>query len=118
MEATGVSVVVSSRRRFIVPSAAQDFPSHGVCRAASFSVVWAFTLFVVGGCWAASASEFYPYISPTPGSQWVSRHNNVVIRSAAVLDRANLGAMALTGIGSRSGTHGGTPRLLEDSETI
>ena len=67
---------------------------------------------------AASASAAYPYLSPTPGSQHVSPHNNIVVRSHRDLDVATLKAVALTVAGARSGLHDGKLTLSDDGKTL
>ncbi len=67
---------------------------------------------------AASMSTPYLYLSPTPGSQHVSPHNNIVVRSHHDLDAAAIKSVTLTVAGARSGPHAGTLTLSDDVRTL
>jgi len=60
----------------------------------------------------------YQYLSPRPGSQRVSRWNNIAIRQGGALDRGTISAAALTVTGSSSGNHSGRLVLTSDARTL
>jgi hypothetical protein len=60
----------------------------------------------------------YEYVSPIPGSQLVSRWNNIVIRPGGSLAGRPIDAAALSVVGSQTGAHAGRLVLSDDRRTL
>lgn len=70
------------------------------------------------GAPASSGAERYQYLSPQPGSRYVSPWNNVVIRLGPYVRAGSLRAGAVAVTGSLSGIHVGTLVLSDDARTV
>ena len=67
---------------------------------------------------SAPGTGRFQYVSPLPGSQLVSRWNNIVIRQGGSIDATSFNARSLSVIGSASGFHSGRLVLSDDSKTL
>ena len=65
-----------------------------------------------------AAPRAFLYVSPVPGSDKVSRWNNVAIRQGSPLDPASIDAGRLTVVGAQSGAHTGRFRVAGDGQTL
>ncbi len=90
-------------------------PSRGLLLKV-LPVAWALVL--IGPAAGADVPPGYLYVSPTPGSRYVSPHNNVAIRGDRLLDRGSLGARTIVVVGSASGEHTGALDLSDDGRTL
>ena len=66
---------------------------------------------------AAPAGGLYEYISPRDSARMVSAHNNVVIRTGAMINPASLPAPPAV-FGTAGDLYGGTWVLSADSKTL
>ena len=66
----------------------------------------------------APVSGAFRYVSPVPGSDRVSRWNNIAIREGSALDPAMLDVRRLTVVGAQSGAHAGRLQLTSDGLTL
>jgi hypothetical protein len=87
-----------------------------------------YTVTLVASAWTAtswsapsavrSVLDSFEYVSPVPGSQYVSPRNNIVLRRATPFEPATVDASRLSVVGSLSGRHSGTLAVSDDSRTL
>jgi hypothetical protein len=80
----------------------------------SFAVALLATTFSV----ASAAAPGYSYVSPVPGSRFVSPGNNIALRTSSFLDPAVVRDGAISVQGSNSGSHAGRLTLARDGRTL
>jgi Arylsulfotransferase (ASST)/Abnormal spindle-like microcephaly-assoc'd, ASPM-SPD-2-Hydin len=66
----------------------------------------------------ASVPEAFVYVSPVPGSRYVSPGNNIALRTEKQLDASSLHSGLLKVIGSHSGLHPGRALVADDGQTL
>ncbi len=84
---------------------------------------WAWSIVLGAAVGIASAAQGsippgYTYVSPAPGSRYVSPGNNVALRSARALDPSSLDTRLFSVVGSLSGPHDGRLTLADDGRTL
>ena len=87
-------------------------------RASRAAFTTAFFLLAASPALARTMPAGYEYVSPVPGSRFLSPGNNIILRTGQVLNRGQLHQAAIVVEGSVSGIHEGTLDLADDRETV
>ncbi|MCX6143848.1 MAG: aryl-sulfate sulfotransferase, partial [Ignavibacteriales bacterium] len=67
---------------------------------------------------AAQQLTRYQYVFPKPGSTYVSKETNIILRPGKVIDQSSVTATLIRVQGSQSGLHRGTMILSDDQRTM
>src|SRR2546422_396146 len=87
--------------------------------AASLGAATAALLMLSGNAFSQQASNSaYQYLSPSPGSRFVSPQNNVVFREGRALDPASVTPGLVAVVGAVSGPHDGSLVVASDGRTL
>ena len=77
-----------------------------------------FTIWLLLFCFVFGQSKNFDYVSPLPGSKYVSPETNIILKPGGEIDKASINGNLISVIGSKSGIHRGNFLLADNQKTL